>query len=294
VRRYGRSLHADQLQRNRGALSHLLQSGAKYMGLTHYYHLPDSRVVKLLPISLSFYLLSVAVQTLQLWSDWSSPGAERVVWQVDVREAIRADLRCVGLSACARSIFVVDASLLAMDPGSEQATLLILSVCGPTSAGASVAAPSLQLWLHTFEVLISSQNNRSPVTVTRRLMVTDKVARTPTPLESAVEDALTGTLDVSFVWSSTVKPSIHSCAHKVLITWSAHSVAGAPSDHPLHCVYVLQYDALHRPPLASTHACEDGIDTRIPSRDVLDIKVVRGMDGLCAVLRGKVLSSVWH
>lgn len=297
MRRYGRSLHADRLQRNRGGvLSHLLLTGAKYMGLTHYYHLPDSRVVKLLPIPLSFHLLTVAAQTLQLWSDWSSPGAERIVWQVDLREAIRTDLgSSVGRLIAARSVFVVDASLLAMEPGSEKASLLILSVCAPTGASSSSSSTSttpsqLQLWLHTFELWVSPQNNRSPVEVTRRLMITDKVVRAPSCLTdssastaSVVEDGDAST-DVSWLWSSPVKPSIHSCSavHRVFITWSADSVAEAA---PVSSVHVMQLDPT---PLSAAAVGGGGLDTRIPSRDVLDIKSVRGMDGVCAVLRGTV------
>lgn len=301
MRRYGRSLHADRLQRNRGGvLSHLLLTGAKYMGLTHYYHLPDSRVVKLLPIPLSFHLLSVAAQTLQLWSDWSSPGAERVVWQVDLREAIRTDLgSSVGRLIAARSVFVVDASLLAMGPGSEKASLLILSVCAPTGVSSSSSLSSsstpfqLQLWLHTFELWVSPQNNRSPVEVTRRLMITDKVVRVPSCLTdssaSTVEANDTST-DVSWLWSSPVKPSIHSCpaVHRVFVTWSADSVAEAA---PVSSVHVMQLDPTS---LAAAAMGGGGLDTRIPSRDVLDIKSVKGMDGVCAVLRGEVLYVYRH
>jgi hypothetical protein len=274
------------------------------MGLTHYYHLPDSRVVKLLPIPLSFHLLSVAAQTLQLWSDWSSPGAERVVWQVDLRESIRTDLgSSVGRLIAARSVFVVDASLLAMEPGSEKASLLILSVCTPTgtsssSSSLSLTTPSqLQLWLHTFELWISPQNNRSPVEVTRRLMITDKVVRAPSCLadssasaasaSSAVEDSDTFT-DISWLWSTPVKPSIHTCpaAHRVFVTWSADSVHVAEAA-PASSVHVMQLDPT---PLAAAAAAMGGggLDTRIPSRDVLDIKSVKGMDGVCAILRGTV------
>lgn len=217
------------------------------------------------------------------------------------------------MGIAARSVFVLDAALLAMEPAdSEKATLLILSVCAPT--GASPSSPSasssssttpslLQLWLHTFEVWISPQNNRSPVSVTRRLMITDKVARTPSPSSldgssaadasaaDAVEDAYgsAATPDVSWLWSSTAKPSIHSCApHRVFVTWSADGGAPAPT------VHVMQLDPLAPLAAAAAAVCGGGLDTRIPSKDVLDIKrmstVLRGSmdDGyVCAVLRGR-------
>lgn len=136
-------------------------------------------------------------------------------------------------------------------------------------------------------------------------MITDKVARTPSPSSSldgssaadasaaaasAVEDAYgsAATPDVSWLWSSTAKPSIHSCApHRVFVTWSADGGAPAPT------VHVMQLDPLAYP-LAAAALCGGGLDTRIPSRDVLDIKrvstVLRGMDDdgyVCAVLRGR-------
>ena len=151
-------------------------------------------VLKTMPVPMSFLLLALSHQRLSLWTEWSTPGSERLVWEVDVKAVVLKDLtafmngmpmsssiqggRCHEDAAASTSsvsavtgVVILDACLMQPDPGAERAVLLILSVC-QTAAGASplgvvesssassrVTRQYQQLWLHTWEVQLPSSGN---------------------------------------------------------------------------------------------------------------------------------------
>ena len=314
IRKYGRSLNADRLQRNRGLLANLFYSGARLIGIAPV-HDADRRIVKVLPVPMSFRLLSVSSPAMALWSDWSNPGSESVVWEVGLRALLRRDLTAhldIQQQRQARSeqITVADAYLMPVEAGDERAVLVILSACYPNAAANDGnATVKAQLWMHTLELKIhgataatasseeAEDGESSAAAVIHRMLVSEGIDFRPDYERNggAAEDR------------GYVAPKLSGLlpSWRVYACWAATpAAAAAAEDAPnanagstLHC---MQCDVLNQPLVGGGRGggagvsgagggeqCQHEVDSGILCSAVVSASAVRGVDGICVIQRGR-------
>lgn len=269
VRRYGRTLNADRLQRSRGLFANLFTSGARLIGMSASAP-SDGRVVKLLPVPMSFFLLALGSSSLCLWSDWTNPGSEQLVWDIGLKDILAGDLSDLNLSMGACTM--ADACLMPVEAGDEKGTLLVLSSCGTS------------LWLHTLSVTFSSESIGSTVTILHRLLLSER-----------------GDSEHARIHHSN--PS-----WKIFVSWSAEGHArdhdrreGASG--ATKTVHGAQIDVLNQSLLNATVSregdqrtrqqalmdairCTNAVNSHIDAATVLDAALVKGHDGVVIITNG--------
>lgn len=222
-------------------------------------------VLKLMPVPMSFQLIGLTYRNVMLWSEWSSPGNESLLWEFNVKESILDDVNSVlGLSANdLDSIIVLDGCLMQPDAGAECAVLLTLSVYR-----------TQQLWLHTWELslLDSEALEGKPMMLLHRLRIADNIC---------YDKFGDNTINLA--------PKIHNTAPswRVLVTW------GARADGDSATLRMLHFDILNQAPLGAGSdslsaglCCADQVDSEIPTSNIISTAAVVGLDGVCAVLKG--------
>lgn len=297
VRRYGRSLTADRLQRNRSLFANFLTSGARFIGIKSA-HSSCSRIVKTLPVPLSCVLVSVASSLLSVWTEWTNPGSEQVVWEQNIRDVLSEDV--AGLESSRNSYLeIVDAVLMPVEVGAERATLLVLSAYYPENAPKDNSSVLSALWLHTLEIAIptsaSGLNGNAPFSILHRLQLSDKALFRP--FNSELTASSTEQSD------SYIAPRICTLhpSWRVYTAWSAASqsaaaAAGTPS------VHAAQIDVLNQALLNATASferaargagsvpdalrCSHAVDSEIACNNVGALTAVNGFDGICIVHSG--------
>ena len=296
IRRYGHSLTADRLQRNRSLFANLLTSGARFIGIKPA-HSSGSRIVKALPVPLSCLLVSVGSSLLSVWSEWTNPGSEQVVWEHNLREVLSADVS--GLESSRNShLEIVDAALMPVEVGAERATLLVLSAYYPENAPRDSTAVSSSLWLHTLEISIPSSAGllagEAPFSVLHRLQLAEAALFKPFNSELATFTSHSDHYVAPRI--CTMHPS-----WRVYAAWSgvSHSAAAASGASTLHAA---QIDVLNQALLNATAAfersargtgsapdalrCKNAVDSEISLSSVGALAAVAGTDGICIVHTG--------
>ncbi len=316
IRRMGKAVSADRLQRSQSVFQGLFQTTAKLIGI-----LPskdhNAQIVRLIPIPLSHLLIGVG-NTASMWSEWSSPGKERLVYEFKLKQLVRNDLRET-LGATVSKMCIVDACLMQTEPGANSAKFLVLSVSTDAQADDnadldSAAQVPCSLWLHTLLIAtpptgVFSGAGDAPAAVLHRILVGENVQFNM--LHSVAAD---GTLSRE-LGTTPLKPKIVTLlpSWRVYVSWSAHS--DTSDAYTLHSA---QFDVLNQPELrtlssalpaydsaAITDAqmealrantaqaavdsvrCVNWLDTAIASTLVVDTSAVTGQDGVCALLNGE-------
>ena len=279
----------------------LLQNGAKLIGLvpdapnesldpsnapTTYFGRTQG-VMKLLPVPLSHLLLVVGYSTIVLWNHWMNRSSEVLVWEVPIRKTVKADiLEIFGLEKNDRDaspdsdsviIRLVDCCLLQLEPGADKAVLLLLSVAISNTEFRSYKS----LWLHTIEVRIpavGSSAASSETSILHRMLISRNIR-----FGSDSDQPKIGSLSPSW---------------RVFLTWTdAQFTAGN--------VFGAQFDVLNQPVLVDLRRsgdsekgvgidafeCKHFIDCGIDSSTVLCINVMKGFDGVFALLEGTLILS---
>lgn len=291
VRRYGRTLNADLLQRDRSLFTNLLTSGARLIGIAPTPS-SDAAVVKLIPVPLSFLLLAVSQKTITAWSDWTNPGEESVVWTQGIRQLLGSDLSSLGGSE-GDKVEVVDAALMHVELGAEQATLLVLSAQS-TGAGDS---SSTALWLHTMEIQITpgaqaGGGHQSPVRILHRMRLSKR---------ATFYSSREGTRPSDYVAPAL---AAQPPSWRVFIAWTeAPTTSGDDYENADVTLHGVQIDVLNQPLLNATSTitggqrdqraqreesiqCRHAQDSKLPVSSVLAVSAVKGVDGLCVVKTG--------
>jgi len=295
IRRYGRSLTADRLQRNRSLFANLLSSGARFIGLKPA-HSSGSRIVKALPVPLSCLLVSVGSSLLSVWSEWTNPGSEQVVWEHNLRDVLNADV--AGLESSRNShLEIVDAALMPVEVGAERATLLVLSAYYPENTPRDNSAVSASLWLHTLEISIPSSagalGGDAPFAVLHRLQLSE--AALVKPFNSELTDAASHSDHYIAPRICTMHPS-----WRVYLAWSGASQSAAAAG--VATLHAAQIDVLNQALLNATAAfersargagsapdalrCKNAVDSEISLNNVGALAAVAGTDGICIVHAG--------
>lgn len=291
LRRSGKSVTADRLQKTQSVLLGLFQTGAMLMGIAPAAAGRGLRVVRLLPVPMSHLLLSVGACSLTLWSEWTSPGREKLVWQAKLRSLLKADLTVLEVSVS--RLDVVDACLMHAEPGAAKAVLLVLSISRRDEEDVKG-----MLWLHTLEVStppdgrFSNGSSAGPVTIMHRVLVSE-ASELPPRLRGdegeAEEDAAT---------AGALTPKICSLSPswRVFVVWSEADPAAAAAKGHVHCA---QFDILNQDvvkPSSSAVSSEDPLEAvrcthgqqfSIRSSEVSSFSAVQGLDGVCVLLRGR-------
>lgn len=295
IRRYGRSLTADRLQRNRSMFANLLTSGARFIGIKPA-HSSGSRIVKALPVPLSCLLVSVGSSLLSVWTEWTNPGSEQVVWEHNLRDVLSRDVS--GLESSRNSLLeIVDAALMPVEVGAERATLLVLSAYYPDTPARDNIAVSASLWLHTLEIRIPSSagalGGDAPFALLHRLQLSD--AALYKPFNSELTDSPEHNDHHVAPRICTMHPS-----WRVYIAWSGvGQSAAAVGGATLHAA---QVDVLNQALLNATATlehptrgagsapdalrCKNAVDSEISIADVGALAAVVGTDGICIVHTG--------
>ena len=270
----------------------LLQNGAKLIGLvpddSYQNHLDTSNVVsafgrskgvmKLLPIPLSHLLLVVGYSTIGLWNNWVNRGAESLLWEINVRKVIKADILTIfsldnqfhdsGIDDETVSVRLVDSCLLQSEPGASRAVILLLSVSIIRTEFRSYNA----LWLHTVELpLATGMQSPAAPAIMHRLLVSKSIR-------------FGGEHETPKICS--LPPS-----WRVFVTWTdAQFVPGH--------IFCAQFDVLNQPILEDLRKeggltfdafeCKHYVDCGVDASSVVTIAAVKNLDGVCALLEG------WH
>jgi hypothetical protein len=297
IRRYGRTLNADLLQRDRSLLTNLWSSGARFMGIAPTQS-TNVDVLKLIPVPLSFLLLSLSQKHLTAWADWANPGEEKVVWEQEIHHMLSEDVFALGSVAdrrAAEALELVDAGLMHVEAGAEQATLLILSA-EPASAAGNKAV----LWLHTLEIQLREEGSQPAVRILHRTRLT-KQAHFRFHSDSVGDEE-----------RITVPPTlaVQPPSWRVFVAWSEEPVDGLTTAAAGPTLHGAQIDVLNQPLLNAAAAtasrgavdgargqtalreesisCRHAEDSKLPANDVLAVSAVKGVDGLCVVKNGKL------
>lgn len=272
----------------------LLQNGAKLIGLVpdeSYQSQIDSSntsastfgrskgVMKLLPIPLSHLLLVVGFSSVSLWNNWINRGAESLIWEMNVRKIIKADIlttfslenqyRGSGIDDDSVTVRMVDSCLLQSEPGASRAVILLLSVGTVRTEFKSHNS----LWLHTVELPLTTALQSSFVavpTIMHRLLVSTSIR-------------FGGDNDTPKICS--LPPS-----WRVFVTWTDAQLA------PGH-VFCAQFDVLNQPILEDLRReggltfdaieCKHFVDCGVSSSSVLTMTAVKNLDGVCALVEGE-------
>ena len=231
IRRYGRTLNADLLQRNRSLFANLFTSSVRFMGIstaaTSQFD-NNMSMVKIIPVPMSCLLIAVGRNKLSIWTDWTNPGTEEIVWEQNLLNILTDDI-----SQCTQQqkgqVAVLDACLMQIEAGAERGTLLLLSAYYSNTSIVS-DIKTAKLWLHTLEIELpanaSMLGRRNPVTIMHRLLVADKVD---------YHCNTANTSNNTSVFPSArryLKPSIHnlSPSWRVFIAWSAVSSSSSQGE----------------------------------------------------------------
>eukprot|EP01034_Spumella_vulgaris_P021857 gene21857-27929_t len=291
-----KAVSADRLQRTQNVFFGFLQSGAKLIGILPGEKDKNRQIVKMLPVPMSPLLLSVG-NILTLWSDWSSPGKEKVVWDFKLKQTLKSDLKA--LSVDITKMRIVDAYLMPTETGADKAVLLVLSVVSDALSEEDYVSPTqlpCALWMHTLEVLTPHSGfyqqgtGDQPVRVMHRVLVGEGVQFNM--LSAVNEDgSLSSELGVT-----ALKPRISSLhpSWRVYLSWSGFNVN--LSTYTLHCA---QFDLLNQPVIdqeslisdnASVDAalesvrCLHAVDSGISASVVVDTSSVEGLDGVVVLV----------
>lgn len=177
-------------------------------------------MIKIIPVPMSCLLIAVGSKKLSIWTDWTNPGTEEIVWEQNLLNILTDDISHTQQQK--GQVAVLDACLMQIEAGAERGTLLLLSAYYSNTSIVS-DIKTAKLWLHTLEIELpanaSMLGSRNPVTIMHRLLVADKV------------DYHIDTVNISnntSVFPSArryLKPSIHnlSPSWRVFIAWSAVS-----------------------------------------------------------------------
>jgi len=299
IRRYGRTLNADLLQRDRSLFTNLLSSGARFIGIAPVVQ-ADARVVKLIPVPMSYLLLSLTSNSLTLWADWTNPGSEQVVWESELKDMIAEDVGKLGQTG---KIDFVDACLMQVEPGAERATMLVLSACYSDNTGSS-STTTASLWMHTLEVQIPSHKSdvEGPSTVIflHRILVTETARYRPfcsEPIEAHAYYLAPRLASLPPSW-------------RVYVAWSSLRTSDSSAidaNGPTRTLHAVQIDVLNQPlfnanvgtgsteqkarMLRDSVRCTHAVDSGIGENSVLAVAAVTGVEGLCVMLSdGQIVS----
>ena len=299
IRRYGRALTADRLQRNRGLFANFLNSGARFMGIVPA-HSSSSRIVKVLPVPLSCLLVGVGSSMLTVWTDWTNPGSEQVVWQHNLKEVIAGDVASLDAGRGNQKLEIVDACLMPVELGSDRATMLVLSASYLDDSSAFVSAA---LWLHTLEIQIPASSSglvgSVPLNVLHRLLLSDSARFKPFNSDTMTDGASEE--------DDKISPRIFALhpSWRVFSAWSAASQALGAAGSAAYTVHAAQIDVLNQSLLNATASferagrgsgstydtlkCKHAVDSEIRTSAVGAISTVVGTDGVCIVQTGAYL-----
>lgn len=258
----------------------------------------DGRVVKLLPVPMSFFLLALGSSSLVLWSDWTNPGSEQLVWDINLKDILTHDMSSLDLFGDTGAFSMVDACLMPAEPGAENGTLLVLSTF-ENRAGSLNGS----LWIHTLSVQFSSEAIGATVTILHRLVLSEHACW----------------VQQGSIAPATVGPRIHhlSPSWKVFVSWSAESQAQPQPQSQQRCdreeaggartVHGAQIDVLNQALLNASVSregdqrsrkqalldavrCSSGVNSLIDAKTVLDAAAVKGQDGIVIVTNGTRIS----
>jgi hypothetical protein len=312
VRRYGRTLNADPLQRNRSLFANLLSSGARFMGIAPVVD-ADARIVKVIPVPMSYFLLSLSNSTLSLWADWTNPGSEEVVWDQNIRDLLRADT-AGSQTRHDTKLEIVDACLMQVEPGAERASLLVLSACYADRHGTGPAA----LWLHTLEVQLpasgAAASGRSPVSILHHSLVAEEAQYQPFATSREVPApkgyfapriaSLPPSWRVFVAWSAVgaaATAEMQASSQRGLFPSTSTEPSDATASGAVRTLHAVQIDVLNQPLIGASRAAEDrdnlrahAVDSGLSAATVLAASAVKGVDGLCVVLAGKTIIVISH
>ena len=302
IRRYGRSLTADRLQRNRSLFANLLNSGARFIGIKPV-QCASSRIVKALPVPLSCLLVSVGSSQVTLWSEWTNPGSEQVVWEHNLKDLLTADVAALESSRNSK-LEIIDAVLMPVELGAERATLLILSAYYPETAPRDgKTAVSAALWLHTLEISLPTTSSDAPLRILHRLQLSESAQVKP------YNNELHQMQDDQDHQDHHIAPRIYSMAPswRVFAAWSGPSVSGHVSGPTLHGsqVDVLNQSLLNATAnfvsssrgagsVADALKCKSAVDSEIGVHKVVALSAVASPDGICMVHSGNHLLFPFH
>jgi hypothetical protein len=301
IRRESKAVSADRLQRTQSVFLGLLQSGAKLMGILPGEKDKNRQIVKIIPVPMSPLLLSVG-NVLTLWSDWSSPGREKVVWDFKLKHSLRADIKALGVDVT--KMRIVDACLMPTETGARKAVLLVLSVSSDALSeedflSATQEAPC-SLWMHTLEVHVpptgafQQGGGDHPVVIMHRVLVGDGVQFNM--LSVVGDDGMV----TSELGTTLLKPRISSLhpSWRVFLSWSGFNTSLAT-----YTLQSAQFDVLNQPVVdldsliagdvtadaaLESVRCSHGVDSGIFSTAVVDTSSVEGLDGVVVLIDGEI------
>lgn len=286
VRRYGRTLNADRLQRNRSLFANLFTSGARLIGISSAPS--DGKVVKLLPVPMSFFLLALGSSSLSLWSDWTNPGSEQLVWESSIKDVLVHDLSGLNLFGGASVLTMIDACLMPVAAGDQKGTLLVLSSCENRTNSTSGA-----LWLHTLEVQFAAGATGASIGIVHRLLLAEHADTQSTGAAPRIHH-LSPSWKIFATWSAEGHShgQVHEQDHRESAASEVRTVHGAQIDvlnQSLLNATVSREGGSQRQLLLDSLRCTSAVNSCVDVTTVLDAAFVKGHDGVTIITNGNGL-----
>lgn len=225
----------------------------------------EKAVVKVIPVPMSHLLVCVDRSNVSLWSDWTTPGNEKLLWEVSLKDLLRSDITSISPIHSNYDFIVIplDSCLIQMELGSDKAVLLVLSKFGRS------------LWLHTLEIATHGYSEGSVdkalvVNVIHRLLLSESIDDMPT-LQPKI-DSLPQSWRIFVTWLSvgTLRcVQIDILNQKVITLRDIQSLSDQQEKEKMDII-----------------RCRSVLDTGITSADIWCTISIKSADGVCIIKKG--------